>query len=188
MTSNKWRSNTVPDLIIEVWEALDCESVGKHELEEIQKVLAEKFGPGAVNSPATIARAVADEGAVLRHPEVFECDFAWRERSLSEHVVASELTFSNLSEAVASFGKLEEKRHSMSADLEALKRLRNVVISAREEVLLTARSKVLGDQQRGEAAEVAEWMTVWLRAPALFPDWLDLRMRTAEFKGKFGAD
>ena len=62
--SAKWNSSTVSDLIIEVWEALDCESVGQFELEEIQKELEGKFGVGGVSSPATIARTVADEGAV----------------------------------------------------------------------------------------------------------------------------
>ena len=70
-----WQSRTKRDLIIEVWEALDCESVGARELEQIQRVLSETLGAGAIESPAAIARVVADEGAALRHPEVFECDF-----------------------------------------------------------------------------------------------------------------
>ena len=87
MTSTKWRARTIPDLIIEVWEALDCESVGARELAQIQQALAEKFGEGAESSPASIARTVADEGAVLRHPEVFEFDAEWRERKIAESEV-----------------------------------------------------------------------------------------------------
>ena len=63
-----WQSRTKRDLIIEVWEALDCESVGARELEQIQQVLAEELGLGAVESPGSIARVVADVGAALRHP------------------------------------------------------------------------------------------------------------------------
>jgi hypothetical protein len=55
-----WHSRTKRDLIIEVWEALDCESVGTDELEQIQQVLRQRFGAGAVESPAAIARVVAD--------------------------------------------------------------------------------------------------------------------------------
>ena len=87
MDAKKWRSRTIPDLIIEVWEALDCESVGTRELEQIQNALREKFGEGAVTSPAAIARAVADEGAVLRHPEVFEFDLRWRKQKVDERRV-----------------------------------------------------------------------------------------------------
>ena len=72
--TKRWRSRTKQDLVIEVWEALDCESVGARELEQIQEALRERFGEGALASPAAIARMVADEGAVLRHPEVCECD------------------------------------------------------------------------------------------------------------------
>ena len=54
--SVKWKSRTRHDLIIEVWEDLDCESVGARELEQIQEVLREKFGEGARDSPASIAR------------------------------------------------------------------------------------------------------------------------------------
>ncbi len=186
MSASKWHSNTVADLIIEVWEALDCESVGKTELEEIQKALEGKFGRGGVNSPAAIARAVADEGAVLRHPEVFECDYNWRLRNLSSDSLAGQLGFSTLSEAIASFGRVEEQRHASSADADELKRLRDIVASARGDVLLASQSKVLNREQREEAIEVLEWISVWLRSPQLFPDWLDLRMRTEEFKKKFG--
>src|ERR1700682_5847532 len=76
--NREWRSRTKRDLIIEVWEALDCESVGARELDQIQQVLHERLGAGAIESPAAIARVVADEGAALRHPEVFECDLKWR--------------------------------------------------------------------------------------------------------------
>ncbi|HKO98511.1 MAG TPA: hypothetical protein VJU86_16050 [Pyrinomonadaceae bacterium] len=185
MGLSKWNSNTVSDLIIEVWEALDCDSVGKTELEEIQKVLGDKFGPGGVSSPATIARAVADEGAVLRHPEVFECDYNWRLRRLSSDDLLGALNFSNLSEAVTSFGRIEEKRHAIGTDGEQLKLLREIMVSARQDVLLSSQSKILSAAQREEAEEVFEWLNVWLRSPQLFPDWLDLRMRTEDFKRKF---
>lgn len=184
-SASKWHSNTASDLIIEVWEALDCESVGKTELEAIQKALEDKFGPGGVSSPAAIARAVADEGAVLRHPEVFECDYNWRLLNLSENDLAGQLGFSNLSEAIASFAKVEDKRHEIGADPKKLKRLRDIVAGARQDALLASQSKILSPQQREEAVEVVEWLGVWLRSPPLFPDWLDLRMRTEEFRGKF---
>src|SRR4030095_11571497 len=105
MKTNSWRSRTKNDLIIEVWEALDCESVGARELEQIQEELLGRFGEGAVDSPASIARPVADEGAVLRHPEVFDYDAKWRERRLAESSLPEGLSFTNLSEALESFVK-----------------------------------------------------------------------------------
>src|SRR6267142_7178919 len=103
--SVKWNSETRHDLIIEVWEDLDCDSVGARELEQIQEALRERFGEGAQDSPASIARTVADEGAVLRHPEVFDYDAKWRERLNSGVVPVESLSFSNLPEASESIRK-----------------------------------------------------------------------------------
>src|SRR6266851_4510250 len=185
--NKEWRSRTKRDLIIEVWEALDCESVGARELEQIQQVLQEKLGEGAIESPAAIARVVADEGAALRHPEVFECDLKWREGKLS--ATSNKLDFSSLATALESFTEVEGRRASAEQkDDAALRRLRELIAGARQDALLVARSKVIPNSQRAEAKEISEWLRVWLVAPELFRDWLDLRMRSAEFQKKFGRD
>ena len=58
--------------MIEVWERLDCESVGAEEIIAIEKSVLDRFGKSAVDSPMVIARLLADEGAVLRHSEIME--------------------------------------------------------------------------------------------------------------------
>lgn len=196
--TKRWESRTKHDLIIEVWEALDCESVGTRELEQIQNALRERFGEGALSSPAAIARTVADEGANLRHPEVFECDLNWRKQQLERRVLQDDLDFTNLSSAFESVVKIEEKRILIRATGEKgkgergradeaveLRELREIVSAAREESLLRARSKILDEDQRKQAREVSEWLRVWLQAPELFSDWLDLRRRSPEFRKRF---
>ena len=187
MDAKKWRSRTIPDLIIEVWEALDCESVGARELEQIENALREKFGEGAVTSPAAIARAVADEGAVLRHPEVFEFDLRWRKQKVDERRVQDGLDFSGLSQAFESVVKLEEKRLQLQfdTDAKALEKLRETVAACRNDSLLRARSKILDHSEREQAKEISRWLTLWLQSPELFSDWLDLRRRSPEFRRKF---
>ena len=185
MDTTEWRARTMTDLIIEVWEALDCESVGRSELERIEKELLEKFGKGVSQTPAAIARTLADEGAVLRHPEVFEWDSEWRKQRLAQPKLGTELSFSSLREALVSFDMLETKRHELGNDDKGLERLRLIVINARQHCQLSAQSSVLSAEQREEAKEISEWLAVWLRSPKLFPDWLELRMRAAEFKKKF---
>ena len=182
-----WQSRTKRDLIIEVWEALDCESVGARELEQIQQVLAEELGLGAVESPGSIARVVADEGAVLRHPEVFECDLRWREAKLS--ITSNSLDFVSLKAALESFSEVEIRRGELAGkDDGGLQRLREVIERARQDSLLIARSQIVSDSQRAEAKETSEWLRVWLVAPELFRDWLELRMRSEEFREMFGRD
>jgi len=65
-----WKSRTKNDLMIEVWEALDCENVGAEEIVAIEQAVREQFGASAVGSPMAIARLLADEGAELRHSEI----------------------------------------------------------------------------------------------------------------------
>ncbi len=183
-----WQSRTKRDLIIEVWEALDCESVGARELEQIQQVLGEELGLGGVESPGAIARVVADEGAVLRHPEVFECYLKWREAKLS--VTSNKLDFASLKAALESFSEVEIRRGELAEkeDDGGLQRLREDIQRARQDSLLIARSKIVSDSQRAEAKETSGWLRVWLVAPELFRDWLELRMRSEGFQKTFGRD
>ena len=181
-TTKRWRAVNKQELILEVWEALDCESVGSRELEEIQQALQQRFGDGGNESPAAIARLVADEGAVLRHPEVFECDQNWRLRRLQLQSFEQQLDFSEFDKAVASFSVLDKVQESDGA---AASRLLDVVSNARQNVLAVSRSKIVDSAERERAKEISQWLIVWLQSPQLFSDWLDLRLRSDEFRNKF---
>src|SRR5688572_14042882 len=178
-STTKWTSANKQDLIIEVWEALDCESVGCPELEKIQEALHQRFGPGGDESPAAIARVVADEGAVLRHPEVLECDSKWRLQYLQGQDFERELDFSDFDKAVASFSAIERAQASGDG------RLRKVVTDARQNQILVSRSKIVDPADRERAKEISHWLLIWLQSPQLFSDWLDLRLRSEEFRNKF---
>src|SRR5712691_9820609 len=148
MGTTRRQTQTKHDVIIEVWESLDCESVGADDLQEIQRVTREKFGAGAVDSPAAIARALSDEGAVLRHPEVLECDARWREQNLCEAMFQDGLDFGDLVGSFASIQKLESRRSKLAFDSDepGLGRLRAVVRKIREDCLLVARSEIVDER------------------------------------------
>ncbi len=183
MKANRWRARTKQDLIIEIWEYLDCESVGAQELEQIQKAVSQSFGEGALESPAAIARTLADEGAVLRHPEVLNFDTQWREQNLTALISPDELNFSDLVESSKSITKLDELRRRLEreGDQVRLRRLRELALSIKGESQRLARSKIVGEKKRVEAREIAQWLTVWLQEPDIFEDWLSLRRRSPEF-------
>jgi hypothetical protein len=183
----KWKSGTRQDLIIEVWEDLDCESVGARELEQIQEALREMFGEGARDSPASIARTLADEGAVLRHPEVFDYDAQWREKLNSGVAPTESLSFSNLTEASESIRRLESCRREFAGDSKQgeLRRLQEFALKTKQELQLVARSRVVDTKRRLDAGEIVQWLTIWLLDPAIFEDWLSLRKRSPEFVEKF---
>ena len=65
-----WQAKNKRDLIIEVWEKLDCESIGAEEIRSVEEVVRDVYGHSAVESPMLIARLLADEGAELRHSEI----------------------------------------------------------------------------------------------------------------------
>jgi hypothetical protein len=175
------------DLVLAVWEALDCESVGAKELKQIQAAIAERFGHHAVDSPAALARMLADEGAVLRHPEILQCDAKWRERKLARPAVQT-LRFESLSIAVQSMSECEALRRELTEhrDKHGLRALRDGLVLSRQELLLMAASTSLPESDRAEAKEIAGWLDVWLRTPELFADWLELRRISPQFRKRFG--
>lgn len=123
----------------------------------------------------------------MRHPEVFDCDLKWRRQDLEDRSFPDRLDFSNLSSAFQSVVKLEERRLALqtASDPQTLEKLHGVVVASRNDLLLRARSKILEAREQEEAKEVLHWLTVWLQAPELFSDWLDLRRRSHEFRKKF---
>jgi hypothetical protein len=188
MGTTRRQTQTKRDLMIEVWESLDCESVGAAELQEIQRVALERLGPGAVESPAAIARTLSDEGAVLRHPEVLECDARWREQDSGEAIFPEALNFGDLAESFASIRKLESLRSKLAFDSDepGVRRLSAVVRKIRDDCLLVAQSEIVDETRRMVAAEIAQWLGIWLKQPEIFADWLDLRKRSSDFVKRFG--
>ena len=176
-----WHARTKTDLIIEVWEALDCESVGAPELTKIQEVLRERFGEGASHSPAAIARTLADEGAVLRHPEVLACDYAWREQLINAVLDVKDVDLSSLDGAAATISKLNEVRRTLNGENNGARKLRAFALALKRDALLVAKSRAIDEQRRQEANEIAQWLTVWLQEPEMFDDWLELRRRSPQF-------
>ena len=192
MTRSK--PQTKRELIIAAWDELGRPGVGEQQLREVQKAIRLSFGAGAVDSPASIARVLADEGAELRHPEVIEFDARWREAKIKSdsrkfgglEVVVDARPLS-LKQAEALIKKLERIRNEAerAADKAAGQRARKLAIDARDNAQSLAKSRMLDQLTRSEQAEIAEWLTVWIQTPKLFTEWLELRRRSEEFQKKF---
>lgn len=188
MKTRGWQARTRDELIIEVWEALDCESVGERELLAIQQVLGGRLGAGAVVSPACIARVVADEGAALRHPETLNCDTKWRAQNSIPLVSLDELNFTTLAAAAESLKTIDRlcREAAQESSAQKLEQLRELALHYKQEEQLLARSRIVTTQERSVAKEIAEWISIWLQEPDLFADWLDLRQSSPEYRRKFG--
>lgn len=183
----KWKSRTKRDLMIEVWEHLDCESVGAAELEKIAEAVRARFGEGAVESPASVARLLADEGAELRHAEVLELDTRWRTDDPYQAMFRNVLKFADFAQAAASIKRLENLRlqFDRTQDIVGVRRLREVGLKGKRRAEMIARNPAVDEKKRAEKAEIAEWFTVWLQTPEIFEDWLDLRRESPSFRERF---
>src|ERR671917_534510 len=188
MEKGVWKARTKHELMIEVWEHLDCETVGARELGRIFDAVRERFGEGAEESPAVVARLLADEGAELRHAEVLEMDARWRAADPYEAMFRNVLKFSNFEEAAASIKRLDNLRlqFGRKKDKEGLRRVRETVLRGKQRAQMIARNTSVNERKRAEKEEIAEWFTVWLRQPEIFEDWLHLRQRTKDFRARFG--
>ena len=174
--------------MIEVWEHLDCETVGARELEAVAEAVRERFGEGAVESPAAVARLLADEGAELRHAEVLELDARWRTQDPYEAMFRNVLKFSTFDEAAVSIRRLDNLRRQFQrkGDREGLRLVRETVLKGKRRAQMIARNAAVNERKRDEKAEIAEWFTVWLNQPEIFEDWLTLRLASKEFRARFG--
>jgi len=193
---DRFQSRTKDDLIVEVWEHLDGPPVGASVLKQIQRALDDRFGPGAGESPAAIARTLVDAGAELSHPEVLEFDASWREAesrkpTAGEPTVLFDLEMGwDLKTAATWMEKLEELRREFERrdDGKAVKELEARAREQKRYAQTLAGSSALSLDQRLGAAEIAEWLTIWLQTPQLFRAWLDLRRQSPEFLSKFAGE
>jgi hypothetical protein len=188
MSRKVWSAKTKRELMIEVWEHLDCESVGARELEAVTEAVRERFGEGAVESPARVARLLADEGAELRHAEVLDLDARWRTQDPYEAAFRNVLKFSTFEEAAASIRRLDNlrKQFTRKGDRDGLRRVRETVLKGKQRAQMIAGNTSVNERKRAEKAEMAEWFTVWLNQPEIFEDWLALRLTSKDFRARFG--
>lgn len=175
------------DLIIEVWEKLDCESVGAEEIVAMEQAVLERFGKAAVDSPMVIARLLADEGAVLRHSEIMALHVERASDRPFDPAFRNILNIADLPEAAASLRRLENLRRKYVADQnkEGLRLVRAKGQEGRIEALEMSKDPRLEPSERARYTEIAEWLTLWMQSPEMFETWIDLRLSSADFRAKF---
>ena len=183
-----YKARTKTDLMIEVWEALDCESVGAEEIIAIENAARERFGNSAVDSPMRIARLLADEGAELRHSEIMELAVERLFESPDDSVFTNILKFADFKETLISIRELEKMRIKfvLEKDHEGLRRVRETALTGKDRASMISKNEKAEERQRAEKAEVAMWFTIWLQSPEIFENWITLRMNSKGFRARFG--
>lgn len=183
-----WKSRNKTELIIEVWEKLDCENVGAAEIEAIETVVDSVFGKSAVDSPMMIARLLADEGAELRHSEIMDLYVTRASDRPYDAAFANLVDTEDLRATLRSIRQIENLRRKFETedDREGLRLLRSKVIAEKERKLGVTKKGSVPETARLEAREIAEWLTIWLQSPELFETWIKLRRESTDFVSTFG--
>ena len=192
MNQSTDKARTKREAIVEIWSRLERPPVGEQVLRKIQRGLDDKFGKGASDSPAAIARILADEGAELRHPEVIEFDARWREKNIADvnsgvigdRDLEEPLTLKTAAKILQRFEK-QRQRFMREKNQGELRGLREVALNEKARAQLLARDNRLDETNRAAQIEIAEWLRVWLQTPDIFEDWLTLRLRSADFRNQF---
>ncbi len=182
-----FESRNKTDLIIEVWEKLDCESIGAEEILAIEQAVLTRFGKAAVDSPMIIARLLADEGAVLRHSEIMKLYVERASDRPYEPAFRNILDIDDLPAAASSLRRLENLRRKYRADGDK-EGLRLVIAKGREgriDALRMSNDPKFSAEDRTKYAEIAEWLTLWMQSPEMFEAWIDIRLSSADFRNKF---
>ena len=174
-------------MIIEVWEKLDCESVGAAEISAIEESLIGHFGDGAVESPMIIARILADEGAELRHAEIMELDVQRRLESPYDAMFRNILRFADFKQTLISIRRLENLRRKFTQenDREGLRLMRETAIKGKRRAQMIANNEKVSEEKRAEKQEIGEWFTIWLQNPEIFENWITLRQNSPDFIERF---
>lgn len=183
-----WNARTKDDLIIEVWEKLDCEDVGAVELEAIMTVVADQYGEPAVDSPMVIARLLADEGAYLRHSEIMKLYVERASERPYDAALRNVIKIDDLKSAARSIRDLENLRQKYASvnDIDGARLVLETARQAKQAATEKAEKKNIELEDQEMNAEIAQWFTIWLQTPKVFESWLALRRRSDDFIDKFG--
>ncbi len=183
-----WLARTKNDLIIEVWEKLDCENVGASEIESIETVVADQYGKSAVDSPMIVARLLADEGAELRHSEIMELYVERASDRPYDAALRNVLQMDNLSSTAKSIKSLENlrRKYQTDNDREGIRLVRETALRGKKIATEISERTNVDAVTRKLNAEIAEWFTIWLQSPDVFDNWVALRQQSSEFLDTFG--
>jgi len=172
------------ELVLEIYDREAMGEVAAVEIAIINRGLVAEFGEGGVLAPAEIARILIDEELPVRFDQVFNMGSP---DDRFERLFTGVLETSTLVSAEDSLRRIDAlcRRLERLGDKRGTEYARSMVLSAKNAARAESRKKSLSTRERDEQAEIAEWLTIWLRTPDLFDDWLLLRKETPEFKRLF---
>lgn len=170
--------------ILEIFACESMTKLGEAEARVIQKKLAEVLGPDVTVSRSYIARVVAEAGWPVHVNDAFSLPVM---EAPYRQVFEGLLKFGTLAEAEQSLRQLSTRYHEFKAvgDSRGMAYARAVAVVGQRRAQAAARRAKSADMRRMKQ-EIANWFSLWLSAPQLFENWLELRKRSPEFQTHWG--
>jgi hypothetical protein len=172
------------EMVLEIYDRQAMGEVTPREIAIINEGLIEEFGEGGAMTPAEIARILVDEDLPVRFEQVFRMtslaekyEFIFEGLAINKSLVEAEKSLRRIDELYHKFLKM--------GDRTGIRFARQTALRAKDNAQVLSRSPDLDRKKRAEQAEFSRWLTIWLETPDIFPQWLELRKATAEFKEAF---
>lgn len=178
------------DLILEYRASHQLERAGPPEIRAIQAELRQRLGPGSKTSPSYIAGVLLASGVRVEIPP--GRDDRYLDPEIEEPYatrLGGLLQFRDLASAEAAIRSLDAayREYRSATDRPGARLVRSLMVKGKLRAESLARNRRVGAEKRREKQEIASWFRVWLEAPDLFFDWLELRKGSEEFKQMFPA-
>ena len=176
------------DLILEYRAAHQLARAGPQEIRAIEAELRRQLGPESKTSPSYIAGVLRAAGLRIELPPGY--DNRYLDPEIEEPYAArlsGVLQFRDLASAEAAIRNLDAAYHEYrsASDRRGNGLVRSLMIKGKQRADSLARNPRVSAEKRQEKQEIASWFRVWLEAPDLFFDWLELRKQSDEFQQMF---
>lgn len=178
------KRKTKREMVIEIYDREAMGEVTAREIAQINQGLVAEFGEGGAMTPAEIARILTDEELPVRFDQIFAMSTPFERY---QHIFDNVLQCESLEATEASIRRLDNlyRKFQRLGDRRGARFARELAIREKRRATSLSEKATLAEAQRGEQAEIAQWLSIWLQTPDLFDQWLELRKATPDFKRTF---
>lgn len=171
-------------ILIDFFRAHTGKHVAAVDLRAARDELRRQLGPEDKTSPGYIAAVLREAGYTVDYEDrysdpVMPEPYATRLNGM--------LQFHDLASAEHSLQRLGEihREYVGLPDRAGIRFVEALVRKGKLRAQTIARNPRVQSQKRQEKLEIANWFRVWLETPEIFPDWLELRKSSEEFRQLF---
>jgi len=159
------------ELVLDIYDNEAMGEVTAREIAVINQALIEEYGEGGAMTPAEIARILHDEDLPVRFDQIFRMMTTTEKY---ENLFAHFLESSDLAEAENSILEIDGlyRRFKKAGDDTGMRFAFEAARTAKQNAIELSQLSQLSAARRREQAEIAQWFTIWLQTPDLFPEWV----------------